>query len=439
MRYLKLFILLALCLSFFAGCSDDDEEVAHLGIDQMAFENLPLEATTLTLKVSSNTAWSITSNDNWCLPLQTQGEGNAEVTLNVTENLGRNPRTAIVTVGTDDGTKRQTVRVSQKALEKLTDDHRFKLPVVFHVIYADPNNETQNVRKGWLQNILDACNKFYQNSGVDLGLELVMATEDPEGRTLQEPGVHRVQWDIATINSNVFMGYGKTMPQKYVGLIWDPSRYINICLYNFADQNGLGISQFPYVIAPDKLEGLESIPYEAPSSTLDYPHCVSINSNYIYHYQKDAYDSYDVVTTLSHELGHYLGLRHTFSEDDEGGTDACIDSDYCDDTPTYNKAEYDQYYQDYLRSHGGGSSFTQADFDVLVKRKDCLNGLEEFISTNIMDYAISYNDHFTAEQRERVRYVLLHSPFMPGPKYRTDAQLNPSTRSPFKYNKKAYR
>ena len=41
---------------------------------------------------------------------------------------------------------------------------------------------------------------------------------------------------------------------------------------------------------------------------------------------------------------------------------------------------------------------------------------QEFISYNIMDYAISYSNQFTQNQRERIRHVLSYSPLIPGPK-----------------------
>lgn len=33
-----------------------------------------------------------------------------------------------------------------------------------------------------------------------------------------------------------------------------------------------------------------------------------------------------------------------------------------------------------------------------------------------MDYAISYSNQFTLNQRERIRHVLSYSPLIPGPK-----------------------
>ena len=61
-----------------------------------------------------------------------------------------------------------------------------------------------------------------------------------------------------------------------------------------------------------------------------------------------------------------------------------------------------------------------ASFAVQAQRVDCQSG-ESYTSRNIMDYAYGYTDSFTSQQRERVRYVLSHSPLIPGPKVYTTA------------------
>ncbi|MFK2769547.1 M43 family zinc metalloprotease [Bacteroides fragilis] len=122
------------------------------------------------------------------------------------------------------------------------------------------------------------------------------------------------------------------------------------------------------------------------------------------------YSTADITVTLAHELGHYLGLHHAFSENDEGIYDGCFDSDYCDDTPTYNKVEYDADYA--YTAKNDPANFT---FDYLVKRKNCKTN-QTFTSTNIMDYSVSYSDRFTNDQRSRIRHVLTYSPLIPGPK-----------------------
>ena len=62
------------------------------------------------------------------------------------------------------------------------------------------------------------------------------------------------------------------------------------------------------------------------------------------------------------------------------------------------------------------------------------NNLEAFKSyiesgeSNIMDYSISYANRFTEDQAERIRYILEHGAFVPGPKNRaTKAKQTRST------------
>ena len=73
-------------------------------------------------------------------------------------------------------------------------EYHYELPVVFHVLYQ---NEQQNIKKGRIQEIITACNKYYQNrlgsNSVDMNLEFVLATENPQGVKLDEPGVHPIQ------------------------------------------------------------------------------------------------------------------------------------------------------------------------------------------------------------------------------------------------------
>lgn len=159
-------------------------------------------------------------------------------------------------------------------------------------------------------------------------------------------------------------------------------------------------------------------------ANLNYVRCVSINSSFIGDvddaltpYAPESYK--EIITkqvddgvTLAHELGHYFGLRHAFSESNVG----VLDTDYCEDTPSYNYVEYQmavqQIYQKLEEEEGFAASF---DWATLFDRTNCRTG-EKYISHNIMDYAYSYLDEFTADQRLRVRHVLDYSPMIPGPK-----------------------
>ena len=418
--YRKSYILIVTLLLFVGVACDRNEE------PRLAFARpismLSPSDTVLSLGIESNTSWTLTSDASWCSPSLTSGCECMEVQVAVTANDEQEQRIATLTLSSTDGLMVQTMQITQ---ERLTPDSTttYHLPVVFHVLYNKEGNKKQNVVEGHLAMLIEKVNRLYANCGVDLRMEFVMATHDPEGNLLAEPGVDRQKVNVGTINSSTFMGYGKE-PKKYCAYMWDPNRYINIFIYTFEDKGILGISHFPYAIKPHAMEGLTELETDAPWEELPWPQCVSINNEYIYSHEA-YYTMTDVVNTLAHELGHFLGLRHAFSEDPETyDRDICLDSDFCTDTPTYNKAAYDKFMQGCMQS---GGSIDDNEKQLLLMREDCETG-HEFRSTNIMDYAYTEANRFTPQQAARIRYVLEHSPYIPGPKVRLPEQM-PATKA----------
>lgn len=418
--YKKSYILIATLLLFVGVACDRNEE------PRLAFAHpvptLSPNDTVLSLGIESNTYWTLTSDASWCSPSLTSGCECMEVQVAVTANDEQEQRIATLTLSSTDGPMVQTMQITQQRLTPDSTTH-YRLPVVFHVLYNKESNKKQNVIEGHLAELIGEVNKLYAQCGVDLGLEFAMATHDPEGNLLEEPGVDRHKINEATLNSSFFMGYGRD-PKKYCTYMWDPNRYINIFIYTFEDKGILGISHFPYAIKPHAMEGLAELETDAPWEELPWPQCVSINNEYIYSHEA-YYTMTDVVNTLAHELGHFLGLRHAFSEDPETyDRDICLDSDFCTDTPTYNKVAYDKFMQGCMTS---GGSVDDNEKLLLMMREDCETG-EEFRSTNIMDYAYTEANRFTPQQAARIRYVLEHSPYIPGPKVRLPEQM-PATKS----------
>lgn len=418
----KTSLLLIATLLLFMGVACDRNEEPRVAFARIIPALSPND-TVFTLGIESNTDWMLASDVSWCTPSLSSGVECMEVQVAVSANDEQFERSATLTLCSTDGLLVQTMKIVQQRLTPDSTTH-YRLPVVFHVLYQKEGNKKQNVIEGHLATLIDGVNTIYANCGEDLRLEFTMATHDPDGNLLDEPGVDRHKINESSINSSYFMGYGKD-PKKYCQYMWDPNHYINIFTYTFEDKGILGISHFPYAIKPHALEGLSELEYDAPWDELPWPQCVSINNEYIYSHE-EYYTITDVVNTLAHELGHFLGLRHAFSEDpDTYDRDKCIDSDFCTDTPTYNKSAYDVFMQACMSSGGGVDA---QEKEMLLMREDCETG-EEFRSTNIMDYAYTEANRFTPQQAARIRYVLEHSPYIPGPKVRLPEQQALTTKS----------
>ncbi len=417
--------ILPLCVAGCGGGGEDGGEPTpppapekpSLEVKQTAFADVDATGTTLSLSVESNVKWTVASDKVWCLLPEGEKQGSGTLQITVDENYWTEGRSATLTLTTTEGGLKKQVSVSQKGVV-WKENHTYKLPVVFHVLYAREDNRQQYTDPGHLQKVIDNVNLLYKNCGVEMNLEFVMAPEDPNGNALEEPGVHRVQWSPSIMDCNAFM---KSDDEKYLDLMWDQNRYINIVLYTFNDNNLMGYSSFPYTVAPAELEGCEQLTSAINAKQLNHPQCVSINNKFIYDMRDDytkhcnatTYIPSDIVWTIAHEVGHYLSLRHAFSEDANASSvnaayDTCINSDFCADTPSYNKYRYNLILQ------GFGADYPK-HFDELVKRTDCETG-EEFISTNIMDYVVTYGYSFTGNQKNRIRYILENGIFIPGPK-----------------------
>ena len=232
--------------------------------------------------------------------------------------------------------------------------------------------------------------------------------------------------------------------RRYTKYVWDPNEYINVMVYPFdqtKDESSitLGISVMPYQGAGyPQIEGLNNTKRTKLSkSNLKYAHCLCINSKYIY-FESNRYKGitsesentenliYDANATLAHELGHYLGLHHVFAEKDNKPIESYADTDYCTDTKSYNRPAYNTWLSQYIENKRQEAE--SAGKDVIVLLSDMISRQNDtgdtWSSINLMDYSMSLNYQFTAQQRERIRQVLYYSPLIPGPK-----KERPNTRS----------
>lgn len=300
------------------------------------------------------------------------------------------------------------------------------LPVVFHVLYRNADDPSEYIPASRFAELLRHVNSIYKGGrygeSVDGKVRFVLAQVDERGREMSVPGVHYVRWtEEYPIDCEKFMN-GNYVQSR--AIIWDPNRYVNVMVYPFAPEGDgnitLGLSHLPFTRSGgNPLQGLEVAPKgRLTKANLSYPHGVSINGLYVWkdeqgkYYQSSKYDTGvkvaynvlndDVVVTLAHELGHYIGLLHVFSDESTS-----VDPDYCDDTPTYVRSLYTQWMARYLAYPPVGG----VQLNDLLQRTSPSG--TTFVSTNVMDYAMTLGYELTRDQVQRIQSVISTSPLMP--------------------------
>jgi Pregnancy-associated plasma protein-A/Secretion system C-terminal sorting domain len=207
------------------------------------------------------------------------------------------------------------------------------IPVVVHVIHnGDAYGVDENIADEQVQSQMTVMTQDFRrmsgtpgfNSnvvGADIQIEFVLAKVDPNGNPTN--GIDRVNLCKATYNVGTSAQISAEInanvkPQT----IWDPTQYMNMWSVKWDGSGLLGYAQFP----------------SSGTTTANTDGVVSghtfFGSRTIYPAGNYADMTYDKGRTMTHEVGHFLGLYHTF----QGGCAAAGDN--CADTPEVSAPNY---------------------------------------------------------------------------------------------------
>lgn len=302
------------------------------------------------------------------------------------------------------------------------------IPVVFHVLYEDPTNAVQYPSFSVFEKRIEQMNKFYAatlfpNAGSrKVQVTFTLATHDPKGNLLDEPGVNRVQYTgSANMSAADFLSTKKTLQPRDRAILWDPNRYVNVWLFGFLvssdpeqdESNVTGVSYLPYCTTAHPLDLL--VKWDgAITQQPYYMHGITLNNRYFLPNAGGSLLDDEGMFTFCHEMGHYLGLRHAFSEPAEGeaacGNPDNASDDGCSDTPKYDRTTYQTLF------YAGTLSYDP------YFRQPC-DGSALFLSTNVMDYYMGFRTNLTAQQKGRIEHVMAYSPWIPRGTAQTKALL----------------
>ena len=183
----------------------------------------------------------------------------------------------------------------------------YELPIVVHIIH---NNGTENISDGQVLDGLRHLNEAYgnrgyydQGTGVDTRIQFCLAQQDPNGNTTT--GINRIVSSLTNMTSETDDLNVKDLSR------WNPTQYINIWLVRevCSLSSGCGVAGYAYF----------------PSSHGSSIDGIMMEARYFGTSEGES-------GVQIHEMGHYLGLYHTF----QGGcanNDCLRDGDRVCDTP----------------------------------------------------------------------------------------------------------
>jgi hypothetical protein len=292
------------------------------------------------------------------------------------QKMNDNPNLQGIINADNQNTKLITESINSQMREKSSGV--YKIPVVVHLVgdFVINNFSTNNYQKIIEQ--IKILNEDYRKKsgtngdglGVDTQIEFCLAKRAPNGTNTN--GITKTYGNFQPWTGDVSSDY----TLKHL-IHWSEKRYLNIYVATLASEL-LGYATFPIELStsPD-LDG------------------VVIGENYFgyTHHQK-----YNNGRTLTHEVGHWLNLQHTWGHFPNGDNGDCTIDDGVNDTPICDNKKFANYSNGCNFLGGPNQCTAENNLAGLTDRRQI---------ENYMDYSDDLcMNMFTQGQTDRMRLAL---------------------------------
>ena len=217
-------------------------------------------------------------------------------------------------------------------------DTTYVIQLVFHVVWRTPEENIDDIHIHEQIEVLNAAfnrqnadttntREIFKQVAGSARIRFELATVDPNGNPTN--GITRTQTSVTTFNTNNRATTYDFVKETARGGMdsWDTKRYLNIWVCNLDFTNGL-LGLFGYAFPPTDAEfwkNTTSFASEAKQGVV--LHYEIVGPNNPANLDPTAYTN---EKTAVHEIGHFLGLRHTWGDARFNG---CSVDDFIDDTP----------------------------------------------------------------------------------------------------------
>lgn len=285
------------------------------------------------------------------------------------------------------------------------------IPCVVHVLHnGEPVGTAPNITDAQAISQIEVMNEDFGRTNpdadqtraefldvaADLEIRFVMAQTDPDGKATNGVNHVNIGQDGATRDDLE----GTIKPNT----IWDATRYLNMWSLEFAspDDNLLGYAQFP------DDSGVSGVPSSSDANREKTDGVVIRYNSFGTKNHPDAATflldaPYDLGRTATHEVGHWVGLRHTWGDmlgcsslplsispvTPPTGCSCTVD-DFCEDTPNSDLANY-------------GCSLNKSSVCEVAVTTDQIENYMDYTNDECMNM-------FTLDQKARALTVMANSP-----------------------------